>query len=144
MSIDVPTCCALIASSPPNDMLVNICMFLQRGIDLPSLDVSYFTSLSYYMLLLFGLRGVMSLMFKEDTIDETQLQKQQMTMGVGSLGQDPQKAFEQERTALDTVCIHTQHSIHFHIHSHCKQRCYHLDQQSCVFPCPCHADILSK
>ena len=76
---------------------------LQRGIDLPSLDVAYFTSLSYYMLLLFGLRGVMSLMFKEDTIDETQIQKQQMTMGMGQMGQDPQKAFEQERAALDAV-----------------------------------------
>lgn len=76
---------------------------VQRGIDLPSLDVAYFTSLSYYMLLLFGLRGVMSLMFKEDTIDETQLQKQQMTMGMGQMGQDPQKAFEQERAALDAV-----------------------------------------
>lgn len=76
---------------------------MQRGIDLPSLDVAYFTSLSYYMLLLFGLRGVMSLMFKEDTIDETSLQKQQMTMGMGQMGQDPQKAFEQERAALDAV-----------------------------------------
>lgn len=37
---------------------------LQRGIDLPSLDPSYFTSLSYYILLLFGLRGVMMLMFR--------------------------------------------------------------------------------
>ncbi len=55
------------------------------------------------MLLLFGLRGVMSLMFKEDTIDETSLQKQQMTMGMGQMGQDPQKAFEQERAALDAV-----------------------------------------
>ena len=76
---------------------------LQRGIDLPSLDGAYFTSLSYYMLLLFGLRGVMSLMFKEDTIDETQIQKQQMTMGMGQMGQDPQKAFEQERAALYAV-----------------------------------------
>lgn len=76
---------------------------MQRGIDLPSLDVAYFTSLSYYMLLLFGLRGVMSLMFKEETIDETQIQKQQMTMGMGQMGQDPQKAFEQERAALDAV-----------------------------------------
>ena len=76
---------------------------LQRGIDLPSLDVAYFTSLSYYMLLLFGLRGVMSLIFKEETIDETQIQKQQMTMGMGNMGQDPQKAFEQERAALDAV-----------------------------------------
>ena len=82
---------------------------MQRGIDLPSLDVAYFTSLSYYMLLLFGLRGVMSLMFKEDTIDETTLQKQQMTMGMGQMGQDPQKAFEQERAALDAVSF----SLHF-------------------------------
>jgi hypothetical protein len=37
---------------------------LQRGIDLPSLDPSYFTSLSYYFLLLFGLRGVLTLMFR--------------------------------------------------------------------------------
>ena len=45
----------------------------------------------------------MSLMFKEETIDETQIQKQQMTMGMGQMGQDPQKAFEQERAALDAV-----------------------------------------
>ena len=62
-------------------MLAVLC--LQRGIDLPSLDVTYFTSLSYYMLLLFGLRGVMSLFFKEDTIDETQVR----------LLQSEQKAF---------------------------------------------------
>lgn len=37
---------------------------LQRGIDLPTLDVSYYTSLSYYILLLFGLRGVFVLMFR--------------------------------------------------------------------------------
>ena len=55
------------------------------------------------MLLLFGLRGIMSLIFKEETIDETQIQKQQMTMGMGQMGQDPQKAFEQERAALDAV-----------------------------------------
>ena len=85
----------------------------KRGIDVPSLDVAYFTSLSYYMLLLFGLRGVMSLMFKEDTIDETQIQKQQMTMGMGQMGQDPQKAFEQERAALDAVSI-AQHSTAWH------------------------------
>lgn len=39
-------------------------IMLQRGIDLPSLDPSYFTSLSYYILLLFGLRGVLTLMFR--------------------------------------------------------------------------------
>lgn len=46
---------------------------VQRGVDLPSLDVTYFTSLSYYILLLFGLRGVFMLFFRENTIDETQM-----------------------------------------------------------------------
>ena len=53
----------------------------QRGVDLPSLDVTYFTSLSYYILLLFGLRGVFMLFFREATIDETQMYRQQMGMG---------------------------------------------------------------
>ncbi len=56
---------------------------MQRGVDLPSLDVTYFTSLSYYILLLFGLRGVFMLFFRENTIDETQMYRQQMGMGGG-------------------------------------------------------------
>ena len=38
-------------------------MPVQRGMDLPLLDVTYFTSLSYYILLLFWLRGVLLLVF---------------------------------------------------------------------------------
>ena len=45
----------------------------QRGVDLPSLDVTYFTSLSYYILLLFGLRGVFMLFFRDEVVDETQV-----------------------------------------------------------------------
>jgi len=37
---------------------------LQRGIELPALDVTYFTSLSFYILLLFGVRGVFMLVFR--------------------------------------------------------------------------------
>jgi hypothetical protein len=37
---------------------------LQRGVDLASLDVSYFTGLSYYILLLFSSRGPFSLVFR--------------------------------------------------------------------------------
>jgi hypothetical protein len=59
---------------------------LQRGVDLPSLDVTYFTSLSYYILLLFGLRGVFMLFFREATIDETQMYRQQMGMGAARCG----------------------------------------------------------
>jgi hypothetical protein len=53
-------------------------LMLQRGIELASLDVSYFTSLSYYVVLLFGLRGAFSLVFREDTIDEAEMMKRQV------------------------------------------------------------------
>ena len=39
-------------------------LMLQRGIDLPSLDVTYFTSLSFYILLLFGFQGVFRIVFR--------------------------------------------------------------------------------
>ena len=51
---------------------------MQRGIDMPSLDVSYFTSLSYYILLLFGLRGILQLIFSGDVIDESAVMTQSM------------------------------------------------------------------
>ena len=83
---------------------------MQRGVDLPALDVTYFTSLSYYILLLFGLRGVLTLIFREATIDETQMYRQQMGLGGGAGGPmgamanpDPNKAFEAERAALELV-----------------------------------------
>ncbi|CAK0739404.1 hypothetical protein CVIRNUC_001163 [Coccomyxa viridis] len=83
-------------------------LMLQRGVDLPSLDVTYFTSLSYYILLLFGLRGVFMLFFRENTIDETQMYRQQMGMGGGNpmaamTGTDPNKALEGEKAALEMV-----------------------------------------
>ena len=58
-------------------------LMLQRGVELPSLDVTYFTSLSFYILLLFGLRGAFMLAFREGgVIDEAAMQRQ-MTMGIG-------------------------------------------------------------
>lgn len=83
-------------------------MLVQRGVDLPSLDVTYFTSLSYYILLLFGLRGVFMLFFRENTIDETQMYRQQMGMGganpmAAMTSADPNKALEAERAALEMV-----------------------------------------
>ena len=43
---------------------------LQSGIDLPSLDVAYLSSLSFYMLLLFGSRGVMMLFFQDAAVND--------------------------------------------------------------------------
>mmetsp|Transcript_308 Transcript_308/g.888 ORF Transcript_308/g.888 Transcript_308/m.888 type:complete len:256 (+) Transcript_308:358-1125(+) len=77
---------------------------LQRGIELPSLDVTYFTSLSFYILLLFGLRGVFMLVFREETIDDTQMyQKQMAGFGANPNMMDIQKSFDQERAALDVT-----------------------------------------
>ncbi|KAK9814978.1 hypothetical protein WJX73_003798 [Symbiochloris irregularis] len=82
-------------------------IMLQRGVDLPSLDVTYFTSLSYYILLLFGLNGTFRLIFRENTVDESQMMRQQMAMGGGGMGPmgapDPAKAFEAERHALEML-----------------------------------------
>ncbi len=73
--------------------------------DLPSLDVTYFTSLSYYILLLFGLRGVFMLFFRDEVVDETQMMRQQMAGGGNPMGgaPDPQKAMEAEKAAFDLV-----------------------------------------
>jgi len=76
-------------------------LMLQRGIDLTSLDVSYFTSLSFYILLLFGLQGVFQLVFKGDTVDETENMRRQMNPGANAVGPfDADAAFKGERTAL--------------------------------------------
>lgn len=77
---------------------------LQRGIDMQAMDVSYFTGLSYYVLLLFGLRGVFSLFFREDTIDDTMIMRRQMhPMGGMGPGGDIQKAYAAEKDQLDLV-----------------------------------------
>ena len=107
---------------------------MQRGVDLPSLDVTYFTSLSYYILLLFGLRGVFMLFFRENTIDETQMYRQQMGMGGGNpmaamTGTDPNKALEGEKAALEMVR---------HTHSLCLE-CYPALVPCLAADCQVHA-----
>ena len=53
---------------------------LQRGVDLPSLDVTYVSSLSWYFLIVFGLSGVLQLLLGEATVNDTALMQQQMAM----------------------------------------------------------------
>lgn len=55
---------------------------LQRGVDLQSLDVTYVSSLSWYFLNVFGLRGLLSVALGEETVDDTAIMQQQMQMGM--------------------------------------------------------------
>jgi len=79
---------------------------LQRGIDLTTLDVSYVSSLSWYVLVLFGLRGVNQIVLGEASLgDDAQLMQEQMSMqAMGSTGApDINKVFQSERENLELV-----------------------------------------
>ena len=73
-------------------------VMLQRGVDLGSLDVTYISSLSWYFLNLFGLRGLLSLVLGEATFDDTQIMQQQMAMGM-----DTPNAFKTEKDQMELV-----------------------------------------
>ena len=73
-------------------------VMLQRGVDLASLDVTYISSLSWYFLNLFGMRGLLDLALGETTFDDTQMMQQQMSMQV-----DEKNAFKAERNQIELV-----------------------------------------
>lgn len=80
---------------------------VQRGVEnIQSLDVTYVTSASIYFLILFGLRGLLSLVLGENAADDAQLMQQQqqqmMSMG-GAGGPDMGKLFTQERENIELI-----------------------------------------
>ncbi|ELR17292.1 Transmembrane protein, putative [Acanthamoeba castellanii str. Neff] len=76
---------------------------LQRGIELAGLEVTYVSSLSWYFLNLFGLRGINSLVLGEaNAADDTKLMQQQMMMGGGG-PIDTKKLYKAERENIDLV-----------------------------------------
>jgi len=78
---------------------------LQRGIFLRSLDPSYVSSLSWYFLVLFGMRGLFSLVGADGgALSESKLMEMQMTGGpAGMQPTDPQQLFNVERTELEIL-----------------------------------------
>ena len=65
-------------------------LMLQRGVDLATLDTSYVSSLSWYFLLMFGLRGFLRVVLGEDPDAMDANREMQMQMGMGMGGGGPQ------------------------------------------------------
>ena len=79
---------------------------LQRGINLQSLETSYVTSLSWYFLVMFGMRGLYSIVLGAGAeTDDTKMMQQQMGMGGTQPGQPPDygKIFAAESENLTLV-----------------------------------------
>ena len=79
---------------------------LQRGINLTTLDTSYVTSMSWYFLVMFGMRGLYSIVLGANSeTDDAKIMQQQMGMGGGQPGQQPDmaKIFQTEAENLQLV-----------------------------------------
>lgn len=79
---------------------------LQRDVALTTLETSYVSSLSWYFLALFGLRGFFSLVLGDQAMaEDARMMQQQMGMGMGGnpMQFDPKKAYKQEKAALNFV-----------------------------------------
>lgn len=80
---------------------------LQRGVGLTTLDTAYVTSMSWYFLVMFGMRGLYSLVLGAGaTTDDTAMMQAQMGMGQqGQPGQPPDmgKIFAAEAENLQIV-----------------------------------------
>eukprot|EP00054_Salpingoeca_dolichothecata_P018084 m.110536 g.110536 ORF g.110536 m.110536 type:complete len:252 (+) comp22726_c0_seq2:40-795(+) len=81
---------------------------LQRDIELTSLGSSWVSSASFYLICVFGLRSIFTLILGENSAaDEAYVMQQQMTGGGMGAPQDPGKAFQAEWEALEV----TQHEF---------------------------------
>jgi len=79
---------------------------LQRGVNISSLETSYITSMSWYFLVMSGMRGLFSLVLgaNNDT-DDSKIMQQQMGMGASQPGQQPDmnKIFSAEAENLQMI-----------------------------------------
>eukprot|EP00518_Triparma_eleuthera_P001941 CAMPEP_0182457270 /NCGR_PEP_ID=MMETSP1319-20130603/2871_1 /TAXON_ID=172717 /ORGANISM="Bolidomonas pacifica, Strain RCC208" /LENGTH=276 /DNA_ID=CAMNT_0024655699 /DNA_START=129 /DNA_END=955 /DNA_ORIENTATION=+ len=82
-----------------------------RGIDLPTLDASYVSSLSWYFIVMYGLRGVTRLLVPDPSPSTKQAAVQQMDFGMSPQVPQPLKpeqACKQEREQLEIathICV---------------------------------------
>lgn len=74
----------------------------QRDLALQTLDTSFVSSLSWYMIVLYGIRTLVMLLLgtsSSDAMDESKMMQMQMGMGAGAApAWDPNAAYKAERT----------------------------------------------
>jgi len=89
----------------PFPLTVHFKVMLQQGIDLSTLDASYVSSLSWYFLVMFGLRPFLALFLGDGSGDaEDKALQMQMGMGMGApMGFDASKAYKMEAESLELV-----------------------------------------
>ncbi|KAG5183377.1 integral membrane protein DUF106-domain-containing protein [Tribonema minus] len=77
-------------------------VMLQRGVEISTLDPSYVSSVSWYMLVMFGMRNLIMLALGESgsAQDEQRAMQAQMGMGAPQPMFDAKKAFGEESTIL--------------------------------------------
>mmetsp|Transcript_1808 Transcript_1808/g.3240 ORF Transcript_1808/g.3240 Transcript_1808/m.3240 type:complete len:147 (+) Transcript_1808:2-442(+) len=76
----------------------------QKGIDLPTLSTSYVSSLSWYFLVMFGLRGVFRLIVGDPSPETLQSYAIQQSLGSGFANAQPfkhEQAFKSECEMLE-------------------------------------------
>jgi hypothetical protein len=78
---------------------------LQRGIDLYLLDAHYVSSLSWYILTLFGLGGVSTLVLRDsNAVSDTKIMQQQISEAAGmGMQLEPWNLFKAEKDHLELV-----------------------------------------
>ncbi len=117
------SCCTLLQFSGfvlvrlPFPLTDRFKSMLQRGIFLSSLDVAYVSSLSWFFINLFGLRGLFSLVLGSDNgaVDNPdQMMAAQMSMGTGGMmggpaAPDMTKIYTQEKN--ETEIMQYQHVV---------------------------------
>ncbi|EFA76177.1 transmembrane protein [Heterostelium album PN500] len=77
--------------------------FLQRGIELSSLDVSYVSSLSWYFLCWFGLEGINSLLLQERPILNEQLLQSTVEQGLPPQQTPVHQLYTSERENIELI-----------------------------------------
>jgi len=99
-----------VAAKTPFPLPERFRSMLQRGIGLQSLEVSYVSSLSWTFMLMFGMRGLFTLVLGDDSDvgDSTKMMQAQMAapMAMGMMGGGPPdwgKQMQAERTELEIL-----------------------------------------